>query len=85
MVRSQPYACMTRPQAVLVGKALIRENAARVLVTIIDEQSLAHGFVFFMSRQTEPPFNNCWMTEGVQPTRQPAGNPASPAEPSPAA
>ena len=44
MVRSEPYECMTRPRAVLIGSAQHGHDVARLLVTIIDEQ---HGIRAF--------------------------------------
>jgi hypothetical protein len=76
MVRTEPYQCMARPGAVLIGRPLHDHDVARLLVTIIDEQRHVRAFAFVLSRQKEKPFKDCWMTEAVLPAF-----PAAPAPP----
>jgi len=82
MVRSEPYQCMTRPRAVLIGRAQHGDDVARLLVTIIDEQHRVRAFAFVLSKQKEKPFENCWMTEAVL-SAHPA--PSAPSPPAPQA
>jgi len=68
MVRQDPYQCMARPRATLIGRPQYGDRVARLLVTVIDENSQVQAFTFVLSRQQVPPLTNCWMTEAVFPT-----------------
>jgi hypothetical protein len=74
MVRQGPFHCMARPRSLLVGRPQIDGHLARVLVTVIDEDSHVRAFTFVLGRQQDAPFQNCWMTEAVLPAL-PMGNP----------
>ena len=78
MVRSEPYKCMTRPRAVLIGRPQHGEGVARLLVTVIDEEHHIRAFAFVLGRQQESPFKDCWMTEAVL-----SALPLTPAPPTP--
>ena len=82
MVRQGPFHCMARPRALLIGRPQQDKHVARVLVTVIDEDSRVRAFTFVLARQQIAPFQNCWMTEAVLPAL-PMGNldklPAAPA------
>jgi hypothetical protein len=74
MVRQGPFHCMARPRAMLIGQPRVDDKLARVLVTVIDEDSRVRAFTFVLARQQMAPFENCWMTEAVLPAL-PMGNP----------
>jgi hypothetical protein len=74
MVRQGPFHCMARPRALLVGRPQFDDQLARVLVTVIDEDSRVRAFTFVLARQQIAQFKNCWMTEAVLPAL-PMGNP----------
>ncbi|MBA3484458.1 MAG: hypothetical protein H0T51_21865 [Pirellulales bacterium] len=74
MVRQGPFHCMARPRALLVGRPQIDGHLARILVTVIDEDSRVRAFTFVLGRQQVAPFKDCWMTEAVLPAL-PMGNP----------
>jgi hypothetical protein len=78
MVRQGPYFCLARPRALLVGQPQYGDRVARLLVTVIDHQSSVQAFLFVLSRQKTPPFEDCWMTEAVLPALS-VGEPAEPA------
>jgi hypothetical protein len=65
---------MARPRALLVGRPQFDDQLARVLVTVIDEDSRVRAFTFVLARQQIAQFKNCWMTEAVLPAL-PMGNP----------
>jgi hypothetical protein len=67
MVRQGPYLSMAQPRAVLVGRPEVRDRVARLLVTVIDQQSQVQAFTFVLGRQRGAPFEDCWMTEAVFP------------------
>jgi hypothetical protein len=47
---------------------------------VLDQSRMAHVYRFFLSKQTEPPFLDCWMTDSVFPER---GQIQPPQEPAP--
>jgi hypothetical protein len=67
MVRQGPYQSMARPRALLVGRPQYDGQVARVLVTVVAEDSGVSAFTFVLSRQEAAPFQDCWMTEAVLP------------------
>lgn len=66
MVRSPPYRVMLQTAQTLVGRAVIRDDRATVLVTLIDPGRNVRVFRFFLSRQRESPYVGCWMTDAVR-------------------
>jgi hypothetical protein len=80
MVRQGAFACLSDPQATLVGTPRISGPLARLLVTVVDRDKHLRAFTFILSRQTSEPFKDCWMTEAVYPVTSPLeGPPAVPA------
>jgi hypothetical protein len=39
---------------------------AQQILVISDEAGLEVGFLFTLSKQTEPPFQDCWMTDSIR-------------------
>jgi hypothetical protein len=76
MVRTEPFARLARPRAVLVGEPQIDGRFAKLLVTTIGRDDQLHAFAFILYRQDAAPFADCWMTEAVYPV----GEMAPPAE-----
>ena len=48
-----------------IGEAEIRGEMARVPVLISNENGDKAGYLFFLSRQSTGPHENCWMTDRV--------------------
>jgi hypothetical protein len=67
VVRQAPFLPLANPRAVLIGRPQYDGRIARLLVTVIDERSQIQAFAFFLTRQREAPFTDCWMTEAVFP------------------
>ncbi len=67
MVRHEPFACLAKPQATLVGQPEVEGVIAKLLVTVIDERQHMHAFTFLLAKQTAGPYKDCWMTEAVFP------------------
>ena len=67
VVRQAPFLPLANPRAVLIGRPQYDDRIARLLVTVIDDQSQVQAFAFFLTRQREAPFTDCWMTEAVFP------------------
>ena len=66
MVRTRPFDVLSHPDRVLIGKTKYVDGKARVLVTLVVDTELS-SFVWVLSKQAEPPFENCWMTDAVFP------------------
>ena len=69
MFEIPPYAWLAESKDYLVGDAEVFENEAVVLVSSRisgDSQQPVIAFRFFLIKQTEPPYEGCWMTEAVQ-------------------
>jgi hypothetical protein len=41
-------------------------SQAQQILVITDEPGLDVGFLFTLSKQTEPPFQDCWMTDSIR-------------------
>jgi hypothetical protein len=81
MVQNPTYRSLVIQTSALVGQELVRGGQATVLVTVLDESRTPHGFRFFLSKQADQPYVNCWMTDAVLPERPLPSQPA-PAPPS---
>lgn len=82
MVRQGQFACLGQPRATLVGDPQLDGRLAKLLVTVVDQHEQVHIFTFILFKQLDPPFKDCWMTEGVYPFGQ-LGKPADRSEPEP--
>lgn len=65
MVREAPYASLGRARAVLIGRPQVDRDAARILVTVVDEAAQVRAFAFVLAKQKSAPVAGCWMTEAV--------------------
>lgn len=59
------YVPMLNHAQLKIGSSTFSEGAALVPVLIQDNDGNQAGYMFFLSQQTEPPFENCWMTDSV--------------------
>lgn len=64
MIRSG-YADMLNHRSASVVKSTIDGDQALEAVEIIDRAGVTHRYVFILSKQTEAPYKDCWMTDGV--------------------
>lgn len=64
MIRAN-YAPMMNTDKAEVGEAQIEDRTAAVTVSVISSDAAVHAYQFFLSRQTEPPYTDCWMTDAV--------------------
>jgi Domain of unknown function (DUF4864) len=79
MLKSPSYDVMLRAHWFLVGKSIQQGNEAHLLVTIVDNQGQLALFRFFLSKQVDPPYADCWMTDSVlRLTPPPATPPPTP-------
>ena len=61
------YEPMLNHQFLEVGESEIRGDRARVPVRIETPEGKRIVYLFALSRQSEAPFVDCWMTDGVTP------------------
>ena len=66
LVRNDRYRTLADPEAVQIGSATATEGHVQVLVTVLNSGEVS-SFMWVLSRQTEPPYDGCWMTDGVFP------------------
>jgi hypothetical protein len=69
MVQNEAYYSLVTHSSALFGQEVIRGGLATVLVTVLDERRAPHSFRFFLSKQTDAPFTDCWMTDAVLPEK----------------
>jgi hypothetical protein len=67
MVQNPQYRPLVAQSSALFGQPVIRGGQATVLVTVLDHSRTAHVFRFFLSKQTDPLYLDCWMTDAVIP------------------
>jgi len=66
LVRKSYPEMLNHRSAVLI-KTVIDGDQALQGVELIDRSGTAHRYVFVLTRQVEPPYRDCWMTDGVYP------------------
>jgi hypothetical protein len=79
MVQNANYGPLVRQTSALVGRPVIRDGQATVLVTVLDANRTVRGFRFFLSKQIDTQYRDCWMTDAVIPVQEqvpPAQEPA---------
>ena len=67
MVQNPQYGALVLQTNALVGQPVIRGDQATVLVTVLDQSRTPQVFRFFLTKQTDPLYRNCWMTDAVIP------------------
>ena len=65
------YKPMINHSQLEVGVATYEGDSATVPVLVIDSNGGSSGFMFSLTRQTVPPYEDCWMTDSVIPVRIP--------------
>ena len=71
MMRTVLYEPMLLAEEVTVSEAEIQGRLARVFVSLRTPEGNRYDYVFFLSRQTQGDYTDCWMTEGVSVLDQP--------------
>ena len=64
MIRQGPYALMLDFREASYGTVEVREGVARQRVTLTGARSRV-SYWFYLSRQSEAPWADCWMTDAV--------------------
>jgi hypothetical protein len=68
---SPTYKPMLNHARLEVGPATLAGDTAMVPVLVIDSHGKSIGYMFSLSQQTEPPYEDCWMTDSVIPVSIP--------------
>ncbi len=69
---SPDYRVMLEAQRFLVGKAIRNGKEAYLLVTMVDARGELALFRFFLTKESKPPYADCWMTDSVVRLQLPA-------------
>ncbi|MCA9160271.1 MAG: hypothetical protein KDA72_18190 [Planctomycetales bacterium] len=67
LVNTEPYRQIKVCREYQIGRAMIEGDAASVLVPILIENGPGAAFQFQLTKQSEAPYRDCWMTDGVFP------------------
>jgi hypothetical protein len=62
---SPKYRVMLDARSFLIGKAIRHESEAYLLVTMVDGRGELSLFRFFLTKESKPPYADCWMTDSV--------------------
>lgn len=66
MVSSEPFNALPEGDQWLIGEEHIEDNFATVLVSLTRQDEIL-AFRFYLRKQEEPPYTDCWMTDTVEP------------------
>ncbi|MCA9129569.1 MAG: hypothetical protein KDB22_20925 [Planctomycetales bacterium] len=66
MLAAPPYNSLATSPRWQVGEAQFEGNFAALLVTTVDDDLAPEAFHFLLERQSEAPYEDCWMTVAVQ-------------------
>jgi hypothetical protein len=64
MIR-EGYGEMLDHRSAKLAAVVIQDRQALQGVDLIDRSGISHRYIFILSRQTEPPYRDCWMTDAV--------------------
>jgi hypothetical protein len=82
MIKGPVYAVMLNYQSADFAPVQVVKNQARQLIRLTASDGTVAYFAFLLQKQSDGPFKNCWMTDGVVRLAPPAPPPDD-AEPLP--
>lgn len=65
MVKSAPYRAMLNATTLTFGDILIHETQAAQEVRVVTASGQEVTYLFVVRRQSDPPYEDCWMTDAV--------------------
>ncbi len=65
MIKNGPYRAMLQSQLIEYGEVEVREDQASLQVSVLTRDFLAVAYRFYLSRQSVPGCEGCWMTDAV--------------------
>jgi len=71
IVRGSQYSSLINALEGSVIKVAVQDTKAQVLARVVSAAGSEVYYIFFLSKQTEGDYINCWMTDGVAPVKQP--------------
>jgi hypothetical protein len=69
IVKSPAYSPLLNNRASSILGSEVQGNQAKVGVKIVAADGREWTYVFILTKQSEGDFNNCWMTDGVEPLK----------------
>jgi hypothetical protein len=64
IITSPPYDVLGKADGIAVGDPTFTDDTARIFVAVMLEDQLS-TFVWVLSKQTNEPYRDCWMTDSV--------------------
>ena len=65
MIKSPPYRAMLNARTIAYGNIRISDTRAIQEVRLTGADGINITYIFFLRRQSDAPFEGCWMTEAV--------------------
>lgn len=65
VVRSETYRDLLNFQSCKFSKLVMEDGVAKQIVEVVNKNGKKVQYLFILGKQTEAPYTNCWMTEGV--------------------
>lgn len=65
MLRNPRYVGLLGHRTVHLGPLVVDGDEARQEVLVLTGDDRTEGYTWVLSRQAEPPYQGCWMTDGV--------------------
>ncbi len=65
LVRNPLYEPMLNFRSYRLGEMIYEEETAQQVILLTDKNGTQAAFLFTLSRQTQPPYRDCWMTDSV--------------------
>ena len=70
MLHQPPYNALLDHEVLLIGKPVVKDENATVVVTVLDSHDEIRVFQFLLSKQHGKDIEKCWMTDAVFPLQQ---------------
>lgn len=67
LVSTEPYRQIGVCREYQIGQAVVEGNGASVVVSVLSEFGSGLAFQFLLTKQSYPPYRDCWMADGVFP------------------
>lgn len=77
LLDSPAYSPLLGHRSRFIGEPIIAGNTATVPVWITGGNGQSAAYIFFLSKQSLPPYADCWMTEWIRSTRPPVVYPST--------
>jgi hypothetical protein len=65
LVKNPLYEPMLNFRSYRLGEMMIEEEKAQQVILLTDKNGIQAAFLFTLSRQTQSPYQDCWMTDSV--------------------